>query len=103
MGGVALDNPVMLASGVQGSSLAKVLEALKLGAGAAVTKSVGLLPRDGYPDPTVVPSDSGILNAVGLPNPGARAFSDELADIKGKAFPCSSPSTAPVRKTSQRW
>lgn len=87
MGGVGLDNPVMLASGVQGPSLAKVLEALKLGAGAAVTKSIGLAPRDGYPDPTVVPCDSGFVNAAGLPNPGAEVFSEELASIQGKALP----------------
>ena len=77
----------MLASGVQGPSLARVLEALKLGAGAAVTKSVGLTPRRGYPDPTIIPCDSGIVNAVGLPNPGAEDFSEELASIQGKGLP----------------
>lgn len=87
MGGIALHNPVMLASGVQGTSLAKVLEALRLGAGGAVTKSVGLTPRDGYPDPTLVPCDSGFVNAVGLPNPGAEVFSGELAGLQGKALP----------------
>jgi len=87
VGGVKLDNPVMLASGVQGPSLARVLEALKLGAGAAVTKSVGLAPRDGYPDPTIAYCDSGLVNAAGLPNPGAERFSEELARIKGKALP----------------
>jgi dihydroorotate dehydrogenase (NAD+) catalytic subunit len=77
----------MLASGVQGPSLARVLEGLRLGAGGAVTKSVGLTPREGYPDPTVMPCDSGIVNAVGLPNPGAEDFSGELASIQGKALP----------------
>ena len=76
-----------MASGVQGPSLARVLEALRLGAGGAVTKSVGLTPRVGYPDPTIVQSDSGIVNAAGLPNPGARALSEELAGIEGKSLP----------------
>lgn len=76
----------MLASGVQGPSLSRVLEALNLGAGAVVTKSIGLEPREGYPDPTLVACESGMVNAVGLPNPGAKAFSEELARIEGRAL-----------------
>ncbi len=87
LGDVGIDNPVMLASGVQGPSLARVLEALNLGAGAAVTKSVGITPREGYSDPTIVAFESGMVNAVGLPNPGAEALSDELARIEGKTLP----------------
>ncbi len=87
VGHVEIDNPLMLASGVQGQSLSKVLEALRLGAGAAVTKSVGLVPREGYPDPTLAAYEAGMVNAVGLPNPGADAFSEELAIIEGRALP----------------
>lgn len=78
---------MILASGVQGSSLSRVLEALKLGAGAAVTKSVGLSPREGYPEPTIAESDSGMVNAVGLPNPGVERFSEELVALEGKHLP----------------
>ncbi len=87
MGGIEIDNPVMLASGVQGPSLSKVLEALNHGAGAAVTKSVGFTPREGYPDPTLVAYEAGMVNAVGLPNPGAEVFSEELGRIGGRALP----------------
>src|SRR2546428_13374690 len=68
--GVRLRNPTMLASGFldeTGGSMARVYEA---GAGAGVTKSIGPQPRGGYPHPTIVEPDAGLLNAVGLPNPG---------------------------------
>jgi len=86
-GRLHLSNPTVLASGVQGPSLAKVLEALKYGAGAAVTKSIGPKPRDGYPEPTMAEVDGGMVNAVGLPNPGAERFSEELATLDGQSLP----------------
>ncbi len=86
-GGLHLSNPLVLASGVQGTSLGKVLEAIKFGAGAAVTKSIGPRPREGYEEPTMVEVDSGWVNAAGLPNPGAEAFSRQLEQIKGKRLP----------------
>lgn len=87
MGGLHLSNPTVLASGVHGGSLSKVLEALKAGAGSAVTKSVGPVPKEGYSDPTMVEVEGGVVNAVGLPNPGAHAFSEKLRSVKGKRLP----------------
>jgi len=87
MGGLQLSNPTVLASGVHGSSLAKVLEALRVGAGGAVTKSIGPVPREGYSEPTIVEVESGLVNAAGLPNPGAELFSKDLAQIKGRGLP----------------
>ena len=87
MGDLHLANPVLLASGVQGASLSKVLEALKFGAGAAVTKSVGPVAREGYKEPTMVEVDGGLVNAAGLPNPGAEKFSEELGALGGKRLP----------------
>ena len=77
----------MLASGVRGPSLSGALEALRFGAGAAVTKSIGAAPRQGYAEPTLAEVDSGFVNAVGLPNPGAARFSAELAPLKGRSLP----------------
>src|SRR5437870_7384587 len=68
--GVRLRNPTMLASGFldeTGGSMARVYEA---GAGAVVTKSIGPKPREGYPNPTIVELDAGLVNAGGLPKPG---------------------------------
>ncbi|MBI3859627.1 MAG: dihydroorotate dehydrogenase [Thaumarchaeota archaeon] len=85
--GLHLQNPTILASGVQGTSLGRVLDALKFGAGAAVTKSIGPRPREGYKEPTLVEVDSGWVNAAGLPNPGAVKFSEELGSVKGRSLP----------------
>jgi dihydroorotate dehydrogenase (NAD+) catalytic subunit len=54
----------------------------KGGAGAVVTKSVGVAPRPGYPNPTVVQAKSGLINAVGLPNPGINQYVEEIAFCK---------------------
>lgn len=76
--GVPMENPVMLASGVLGETGPSLLEALKGGAGAVVTKSIGPLPREGHPNPTVVVLEGSLLNAMGLPNPGMKAYAEEL-------------------------
>src|SRR5207245_11291991 len=75
--GVRLRNPTMLASGFldeTGGSMARVYEA---GAGAVVTKSIGPKPREGYPNPTIVELDAGLLNAAGLPHPGIVEYAQE--------------------------
>ncbi|MCK4952423.1 dihydroorotate dehydrogenase [Candidatus Bathyarchaeota archaeon] len=80
--GLKLRNPVMLAAGVlgvTGFSLKRVAEA---GAGAIVTKSIGIKPRDGYPNPTITETNCGLLNAMGLPNPGVEDFECELKIAK---------------------
>jgi len=84
-GGGRLANPTLLASGVAGESVESLLSAIEAGAGGAVSKSIGLKPRRGYPDPTVVSLDSGTINAVGLSNPGAARFSKRLDSLKGEA------------------
>jgi dihydroorotate dehydrogenase (NAD+) catalytic subunit len=80
--GIKLDNPTMLASGVLGYSAESFKRVIKGGAGAVVTKSVGLEPRVGYPNPTVVQAESGIINAMGLPNPGINYFTEEIKFTK---------------------
>ena len=50
----------------------------KGGAGAVVTKSVGVEPRAGYSNPTVVQAESGLINAMGLPNPGIDVYAEEI-------------------------
>lgn len=80
--GLKLANPTALASGIlgyTGDSLRRVVES---GAGAVVTKSVGIEPRPGYPNPSVVQAEAGLINAVGLPNPGINDFAEEIAYAK---------------------
>ena len=68
----------MLASGIMGYSAESFERIAKSGAGAIVTKSVGVQPRGGYPNPTVVQAEAGLINAMGLPNPGIDVFSEEI-------------------------
>ena len=85
--GLRMKNPLMLASGILGDSAALLMRALDSGAGAVVTKSISLEPREGYRNPTIVAVECGYINAIGLANPGAKAFLKELARIKGQNQP----------------
>ncbi|MGD0637354.1 MAG: dihydroorotate dehydrogenase [Nitrososphaerales archaeon] len=85
--GMKFENPLLLASGIAGVTVKTLTRAIEEGAGGAVSKSIGLEPREGYRNPTLVATDSGLLNAVGLSNPGAHAFSEELAAVKGRRLP----------------
>ena len=80
LAGLKLENPFILASGIWGETGATLARALRAGAAAAVTKSIGLEPRPGYPGPTVAELPTGLLNAMGLPNPGIEAYKDEVED-----------------------
>ena len=80
--GLNLEAPGMLASGVLGYSAESMHRVIKGGAGAVVTKSVGLQPRTGYPNPTVVQAKSGLINAMGLPNPGINTYTEEITYTK---------------------
>lgn len=82
LAGLRLANPTMLASGILGYSVETFESIAKGGAGAVVTKSVGLKPREGYANPTVVQVSSGLVNAMGLPNPGIQEFVQEIRKAK---------------------
>ena len=72
--GVTLNNPVMTASGTFGSGAeyAEFVDLNKLG--AVVTKGVANVPWPGNPTPRVAEVYGGMLNAVGLQNPGIDLF-----------------------------
>jgi dihydroorotate dehydrogenase (NAD+) catalytic subunit len=72
----------MLASGILGYSAETLENIVKGGAGAVVTKSIGLKPRAGYANPTVVQASCGLINAMGLPNPGIEEFVNEIRRTK---------------------
>jgi dihydroorotate dehydrogenase (NAD+) catalytic subunit len=78
-GGICLRNPTILASGFLGISMDLFRRLYKLNAGAIVSKSISCSPIEGYRNPTIVSLNySSYLNAVGLANPGADAFSEEI-------------------------
>jgi dihydroorotate dehydrogenase (NAD+) catalytic subunit len=74
LGAAALPNPVLTASGcaAAGRELEPFLPVASLG--AVVTKSVTLAPRAGRPTPRMAETPSGMLNSIGLQNPGVDAF-----------------------------
>ena len=72
---VELKNPVMVASGTFGSG-AEYSEFVDLNRlGAVVTKGVASVPWPGNPAPRIAETASGMLNAIGLQNPGIDLFS----------------------------
>ena len=74
LAGVELKNPVMTASGTFGSG-AEYSEFYDLSAlGAVVTKGVANVPWPGNPTPRIAETRGGMLNAIGLQNPGIDVF-----------------------------
>ena len=82
LAGLQLANPTMLAAGILGMTSLSLRSVAEAGAGAVVTKSIGLKPRTGYVNPTLVKVDCGYLNAMGLPNPGIEYFEKEIREAK---------------------
>jgi dihydroorotate dehydrogenase (NAD+) catalytic subunit len=80
--GLELRNPTALASGILGYTAESLQRVAEAGAGAVVTKSVGLTPRKGYANPTVVQANCGLINAMGLPNPGIKEYASEIRQAK---------------------
>lgn len=77
-------NPTLLAAGILGSTAASLNWAAKSGAGAVVTKSFGLEANKGYSNPTTVEVEGGIINAIGLSNPGVEVIREEMEKLEGK-------------------
>jgi dihydroorotate dehydrogenase (NAD+) catalytic subunit len=75
--GLSLKNPVIAASGTFGfgREYSAFFDLSRLG-GIAV-KGLTLLPRKGNPPPRIAETPAGILNSVGLQNPGVHAFIDD--------------------------
>jgi len=85
--GLMMKNPTMLASGVLDETGRSMLEVAKAGAGALVTKSVGKEPRQGHGNPSIVELQCGLINAMGLPNPGMEIYAAEVKEAKKGGVP----------------
>lgn len=74
LAGVTLKNPVLTASGTFGSGM-EYSEFVDLNhLGGVVTKGVAVTPWEGNPTPRVAETTGGMLNAIGLQNPGLDVF-----------------------------
>lgn len=72
IGSVALDNPIMPASGAFSTDLAQIMDINRLG--ALVAKTVSREYRIGNPTPRVAELECGMINSIGLPTKGIGYF-----------------------------
>lgn len=68
---LSLPTPLVLASGIWGTTASLLLRAAAAGCGAVTSKSAGPEPRGGHVNPSCLDWGGGLINAIGLPNPGA--------------------------------
>jgi len=85
--GIKLKNPLMLASGIMGTTGGSLKRMAQNGAGAVITKSIGIEPEGGHNNPTMVEVDCGYLNAMGLPNPSYKNFQGEIDEARKGGVP----------------
>jgi dihydroorotate dehydrogenase (NAD+) catalytic subunit len=76
--GLKLRNPTMLASGILGETGESLVNVARNGAGAVTTKSIGIKPKEGNKNPTILETGYGLINAVGLANPGIDNYENEI-------------------------
>ncbi len=79
--GLPLHNPVLTASGTFGYGIeyARIVDVQRLG--AIICKATTLEPRAGNPQPRLYETPAGLLNSIGLQNPGVEALIREKAPI----------------------
>lgn len=76
--GLKIRNPTILASGILGETGESLVNVARNGAGAVTTKSIGIKPKEGNKNPTVLETEYGLINAVGLANPGIDEYENEI-------------------------
>jgi dihydroorotate dehydrogenase (NAD+) catalytic subunit len=90
LAGIHFQNPVLTASGTfgYGKEFAHLMDLNQLG--GIVVKGISAEPMPGNPAPRIYETESGMLNAIGLQNVGARAFLEEklpfLRTIKARCL-----------------
>ncbi len=85
--GKKLSNPLMNASGILGDAPDAIRLLNSMGFGCIVTKTLTLRPREGYRPPIIVPLDYGLINAVGLANPGIRIGAELVFAARNNGIP----------------
>lgn len=87
IGSLELKNPVLVASGIigYGKEYERLVDLEAIG--GIVTKTVTLRPRAGNPPPRVVETAAGMLNSIGIENPGLAGYFTEKVPIL-REIPC---------------
>ena len=98
--GLKMSGPLVLASGIIGTSAGLLERAAHCGAGAVTSKSCSLEPRVGHPNPVAVEWGGAVINAVGLTNPGADEELNLLREAKALLEPLGIPLIASIFASS---
>ena len=98
--GVRFRNPIVLASGILGLSEEVFVRLARSGIGGITTKSCSLQPRVGWHNPTIVNWGHGLINAVGLSNPGVEVMVEEIRAAKQHLQPLGVPIIASIFATT---
>ena len=87
IGNIRMETPLVAVSGIYGIDYELLLPSYPY-VGAVVTKSVTLKPRKGNRDPRIIETRAGLLNSIGLQNPGIEAFiKDEIPKLRSVEVP----------------
>lgn len=86
--GIKLRHPLMNASGILGYTREHILRLIRYGVAAIVTKTITLKPRKGYDPPILIElPNGGLINAVGLENPGKEVIPELVNEAKKHYIP----------------
>lgn len=91
-----LPTPLVLASGIIGTSAALMERAARNGAGMVTAKSCGPVPRAGHANPVAFDFGGGLINAIGLTNPGAEEEVPLLRETRTGLRPLGVPLIASI-------
>jgi dihydroorotate dehydrogenase (NAD+) catalytic subunit len=94
--GAPLKSPLVLASGIWGSSVTLLERAARNGCGAVTAKSCGPHPRTGHVNPSCIDWEHGLINAIGLANPGVDAEIGLLTSARDALAPHGVPLIASI-------
>src|SRR5262245_48377801 len=85
--GRTFQNPILLAAGTAGfgREIAGVMDLDRIG--GLITKAVSPEPRHGHPAPRVAEFPGGMLNAIGLANPGVERVANDYLPWLGRTYP----------------
>ena len=94
--GRELSTPLVLASGIWGTTVSLLERAAADGCGAVTAKSCGPAPRSGHVNPSCIDWGGGLLNAIGLANPGVEEEVGLLREARARLQPRGVPVLASI-------
>ncbi len=89
IGTLTFRNPLILASGILGTTFSTLQRIYEAGVGAVITKSIGPKRRNGNPNPSVfaLQEIKSIIHSIGLANPGYEIFRTDIEKLVEKGVP----------------